>query len=414
MAKILIIGATFSKNQGSAAMLTSTINTLKRVISDSEFIVLSPFPKSDLQNYSIENVNVKGYSGGKIKIPFRFFQALISRMLHMPLFFNDGILKMYADSDIIIDLSGDGFTDDNGIMGSVLSCYDILLCKLLNRQFVIYAQSIGVFKTKLTIMLSKFCLNQVDLLIVRDKVTNDYLQEIGVTNKIYFTADSAFLLDAASNERVSEILIKENIYTDERPIIGFSVSQHIYNLEIKYPMGDSDVSYISLMAKVINYLIDKLNAIIVFIPHVTNDESPVDDRFVADRICDLLENIDNVRRINNLYRAEELKGIIGQCDLFIGARMHANIAATSMCVPTLAIAYSHKTIGIMEMLGMEYYVLDYRTMNFSDFASRLDNLWNEKENIKERLALNIQTLKERAFYNSILVKELLNSLDNEP
>ena len=40
--------------------------------------------------------------------------------------------------------------------------------------------------------------------------------------------------------------------------------------------------------------------------------------------------------------------------------MHANIAATSMCVPTLAIAYSHKFYGIMKMLQLDEYVMDIK------------------------------------------------------
>ena len=54
-------------------------------------------------------------------------------------------------------------------------------------------------------------------------------------------------------------------------------------------------------------------------PHVTNDDKPVDDRFVAKKIYEMAERKDKIRLINNDYSPDELKSIIGQCDLFIGA-----------------------------------------------------------------------------------------------
>lgn len=411
MTKMLIIGATCSKNMGSAAMLISATKTLKQFIPESEFTVLSPFPELDLKNCSAYNLNVVGYRGGVLKLLSRFFRSMVWKILHIPQLINEGILQEYANSDVIIDLSGDGFSDDYGSIASIASCYDILLCKFLNNPIVIYAQSIGPFKTKLTKSLSKFCLNRVDLLIVRDGITKNYLQEIGITNTIHFTADSAFLLEPSPYEKIQEILLEENIDTNNRPIIGISASQHIYDLQLKKSKPNLKNPYIILMVKIVDYLVERLNAQIVFIPHVTNDDRPVDDRFVAKKIYAAAENKEKIRLINNEYSPEELKGVIGQCDLFIGARMHANIAATSMYVPTLAVAYSHKSYGIMRMLGMEKYVLDFRTMTFDEMMSRMDDLWVNREKIKAELTSNVKVLEERALYNGELVKELVDSLD---
>ena len=411
MTKILIIGATFSKNRGSAAMLISAIKTLRQFIHDSEFTVLSPFPELDSRNCNMENVRVISYKGGVLKLFSRFFLAMIWKMLHIPLLINEKLLQEYANSDIIIDLSGDTFSDDYGSGASISHCFNILLCKFLNKPIVIYAQSIGPFKTKLTKSLSTFCLNRVDLLIVRDEITKNYLQEIGIANAIHFTADSAFLLEAAPYEEIQKILLKEDIDTNNRPIIGISASQHIYDLEFKKSKQNSENPYIILMVKIVDYLIEKLNAQIVFVPHVTNDDRPVDDRFVAKRIYEIAKNKDKIRLIDNEYSPGELKRVIRQCDLFIGARMHANIAATSMCVPTLAIAYSHKSYGIMEMLGMQKYVLDFREMTFDEMISRIDDLWVNRDTIKAKLASNVEVLKKRALYNGELVKELLDSLN---
>ena len=55
----------------------------------------------------------------------------------------------------------------------------------------------------------------------------------------------------------------------------------------------------------------------------------------------------------------QLKEIISNCEVFVGARTHATIAAYSTCVPTLVVGYSVKARGIAkDLFGTnENYVL---------------------------------------------------------
>jgi colanic acid/amylovoran biosynthesis protein len=409
-----LVGTTCSNNKGDVAMLISATKTLRHFIPGSNVTFLSDRPELDSKNCSAYPVRVVGHKREVLKPVLRLFRPIIwiSSLfgfdLHILL--NRKTLQEYIHSDVIIDLRGDGFSDDYGCRSSFVSCYGILLCKFLNKPIVIYAQSIGPFKTKLTKSLSKFCLNRVDLLIVRDEITKNYLQKIGISNTIHFTADSAFLLEPSHYEKIRAILLKENIDISDRPIIGISASLLMYDRERKKNNQNSEKSYIILMAKTVDYLVERLNAQIVFVPHVTREES-VDDRFVARKIYEIAKHKDKIRLINTAYSPVELKGIIGQCDLFIGARMHANIAATSMCVPTLAIAYSHKSSGIMRMLGMEKHVLDFRKVTFDEMTSRIDDLWINRVRIKTELEKKIPRVKEKAMLNGKLVKELLDSLN---
>ena len=117
-------------------------------------------------------------------------------------------------------------------------------------------------------------------------------------------------------------------------------------------------SYVKLevMSEIVEYLVEKLNATVVLIPH---DKQPViDDMVLAREILRRAKKRKGVRLITGDYSASELKAVIGQCDLFIGGKAHANVAATSMHVPTVAIPYSHKFYGIMRLLGQESYVCD--------------------------------------------------------
>ena len=60
-----------------------------------------------------------------------------------------------------------------------------------------------------------------------------------------------------------------------------------------------------------------------------------------------------------------IKGYISRCELFIGARTHATIAAYSTGVPTLVLGYSVKARGIAkDLFGTEEnYVIPVQTID---------------------------------------------------
>ena len=409
MIKILTINAGLSKNKGSGAMLISTIKAIREEIPNSHFIVNTPFPELDRKNCKIKNVTMVSHKRKSLKYITRFFLSMILYLLPLRVFVRDPVLRDYLDSDIILDLGGDGLTDDYGVIATITSCYNLLLCNFLRKPLVIYAQSIGPFKNKFTQFLARYCLNRVSLLIVREEITYNYLKKLGIKNKIHFTADSAFLLAPASKKRVEDIFIRESITLDKRLKIGISPSQHMYNSEQNKTQSSKN-RYIEFMVNLVDNLISKFDAQIIFVPHVTNDDILVDDRFVGNEIYNKAKNKNNIHLIKNSdYSPEELKGVIGSFDMFIGARMHSNIASTSMYVPTIAIAYSHKFYGIMKMLGMEKYVLDFRTMTLDEIMLKVEEVWVKRKKIISELKSKIKALKNKALENVELTKDLLSS-----
>jgi colanic acid/amylovoran biosynthesis protein len=316
-------------------------------------------------------------------------------------------LQEYYNADIILDTGGDVLTEDYGFPFSHF--VNLLFAILLDKPVVICAESIG----KRTKFIAKFIFNRTKLITLREECSLKHLQEIGVNKPpIYVTADVAFTLEPPSNERIKEILTKEGIREEYKPLIGISVSKIISNYgfpELK-SREDKYNEYVKLMSKSIDYLVDTLNATIVFVPHVIGPGDNNDDRIVADDICKLIKNRDKIVSIKEEYTPEELKGIIGQCDLFIGARMHATIASTSMLVPTVAIAYSDKTHGIIgKMLGYEMHVLDIKDLSYDTLISKIDDAWENREEIKKELKIRIPEIKGKAMLNGKLIKEVVDT-----
>ena len=63
------------------------------------------------------------------------------------------------------------------------------------------------------------------------------------------------------------------------------------------------------------------------------------------------------------YDQNETKYLIGLCDFFLGARMHATIAALSQGMPAVGMAYSRKFRGVFETAGVGDCVLDLRKLS---------------------------------------------------
>jgi colanic acid/amylovoran biosynthesis protein len=397
MVKILIIGASHLTSIGVHAMVISTMTALNSSIPDAEFTIYSPYPEVEHKLYGKYNFNLRVVTyGGSSKLKKMFC-----------------LLQEYIKTDIIVGIYGDALIDAT-VSTTVLYSFSILLSSLLRKPYVLYPQSMGHFKSKFSRFLVKFAFNRATSITAREEITKNNLQEMGVNKSlIHLTADIAFILQPASRERVEEIFLKESITKDDGVLIGMNINQ-LVNYKSKNSKVKCD--YIDLMAQVADYLISNLNATIIFIPHsiyqmeiIDSKRNIEDDVIAVNEAFAKVENKHKVAAITSNYTSEELKGIIAQCDLFIGARMHANIAATSMCVPTIAIAYSSKAPGIMKMVGLEKYVCDFRTMSFEELISKIEDMLSNREKIVEKMTPKIEDLKESVWLNVKVVKDLLDS-----
>ena len=397
---IFVFGTHNLASKGVHAMGISTMMILRRFVPDARFTIVSAYPRTEHELYDHYNFNLRVVRSKKSKWGKIFV-----------------MLKEYVKADMIVDLEGDGFSDEYGIVASIEHSAGILVATFMRKPIVLFPTSIGPFNTKFTRFLARFSLNRVKVVVAREEITKKYLQEIGVRESlIYLTLDTAFILPEAPYDRVKEIFSKEGIDKGGKTLIGMNISQL---LSYKSKKGEAKHDYIELMAQIADYLAINLNAMVIFIPHSIYLKEAVeikgetkriggDDTTAVKEAFKRVKNKDKIIPIVNDYTAVELKGIIGQCDLFIGARMHANIAAISLGVPTVAIAYSHKAPGIMSMVGLKDYVCDFRTMDFEELTSMINRMWSNRDGLRKNLISKVDELKQAVWVNGKLAKEVLN------
>ncbi|MEO0243040.1 MAG: polysaccharide pyruvyl transferase family protein, partial [candidate division WOR-3 bacterium] len=208
MVKILISGTHSSLHNGTMAMVLATINTLRKLVSyQIEVTIISDTPQIDYARYSGLDIQVIGTPwrlrhssriltllASLLRLFFILFSHLLLAFLRLPTR-HISSYNLLLKFDMVIDLGGDNLSETYGLAPLYDNAFPLFLSLLLKKPFIIYAQSIGPFKSWITRRLMKFIFDRASLITVREEISKKYLYKIKVKNKnIFLTADSAFLL----------------------------------------------------------------------------------------------------------------------------------------------------------------------------------------------------------------------------
>ena len=112
-----------------------------------------------------------------------------------------------------------------------------------------------------------------------------------------------------------------------------------------------------------------------------------------------LADMEDVICIDRPYVPRELKGIIGQFDMFISGRVHGLVAALSQCVPSVLVTrgfgpVSHRNIGFARSVGIEDYIADPRSAE--DMKEKVRTCWERMPSYREYLEKTIPSVKDTA------------------
>ena len=434
--KIFIAESVPSFNKGEMTILEGMLESFK-ILGKVEVTMLSDLSQIDQSCYGtkVKIINVKKalHLSGKLSRYNKLFKIFISllllsqHLLFLILYKISGLraLKLmkseiwreYMESDVIIIGHNGTFGAGWGMLRTPVYFYYFyvpLFAKPLRKIIVLYGGSIGRFR-RLRWFLekgAKFALNQIDLITLREEVSYQNLREIGVKNdRVFVIPDLAFLLRPVPSDLAKEIMMQEGIEETNRPLIGITMTKR--RACMAFPDIGPDNSYIKhnkAIAQAIDDLITKFNAFVVFVPHCIGYGDELDDRIVAKDIFQMVKNENRVRVITNEYGAAELKGLIGQFDLFIGERLHSVVNAMSMCVPSIVISNStDQRLGIIKMINQDNAICYVEGLDADTLISKINKIWQERDKIKSDLKTKIETIDEQAMLNGKLLKELLES-----
>ncbi len=230
-------------------------------------------------------------------------------------------------------------------------------------------------------------LGKYHTIIARESITYEALREAfgrrdGDGPEILCFPDPAFTLSA------KELPLPEGFAAGNT--VGINVSPMIQDNE--------KISGITMenYKEMISYIIRNTDMQIALIPHVVWERN--DDRKPVHALYEAFAETGRVTQIGD-GNCQELKGFIGRCRFFVGARTHATIAAYSTGVPTLVAGYSVKARGIArDLFGTEEnYVLPVQNLKKKDDLTKgFQWLFSHEKEIREKLGEVMPRYKERA------------------
>lgn len=286
----------------------------------------------------------------------------------------DEFLNKISSDDIMFSTGGDMLCyTDNQVN------YTNNYISRRNIKTVLWGCSVG--KNNLT--KSKIdTLRRFSIITVRESITYNLMKELGLNN-VYLYPDPAFVL------KPQKCVLPD--FFSHAKVIGINLSNFVGH----------DVSGNSLIGKnlynMISHILSTTDYKILFIPHVLWKGQ--DDRIVCTEINGLFKDTNRTSILNSeILNYNQIRYIISNCDLFIGARTHAVISAYSTCVPTLALGYSVKSIGIAKDLGLPAQtVIDCLHMeNENSLAYAFDYLMENKDLLRSKLKCIIPSYIDHA------------------
>jgi polysaccharide pyruvyl transferase WcaK-like protein len=399
MKNIVLYGHGGSNNHGCEAIVKSTLKIFEKNKIEANYILSTLDIEADnrfiskVNNYIANSyIKPKSLKYFMAAISNRFFKSPILTAKFMYASFFREIKKLNSDS-LFLSIGGDNYC-----------CAFPLWLYLHNRSIdklgakrVLWGCSVEP-ETISEEMVSDLC--GYSLIITRESITFQALQENNVKTGIKLFPDPAFVLEVDRT--------KVPAYFKKGKVVGLNLSPLITGY------GRNTSIVYNNYRKLIKHIINTTEYNIVLIPHVAVEGN--NDYKAMEPLFEEFEASNRVFIVGEGYSASQYKGIIASCDLFVGARTHSTIAAYSACVPTLALGYSVKALGIArDIFGTEKdMVVSAQSMNKeTDLIYAFENLDERKEEVRNLLNRFMPSYIEKAWQAGKEIKLLLEDRGNK-
>lgn len=349
----------FSTNLGCAALAYAFRSMLERLAEDLNIQINTVvFTKSDVEKWTKSNSAFIKESA--CIYSFKRMSSIVR------------MSKEVSSCDLVFDFTeGDSFSDIYGEKRFILGCATKILCEI-NSKLILGPQTYGPFASTLSRALASHVIRHACRTYSRDEASAILVENLtGRSPRV--TTDVAFCLPYEKLNRPNSA--------------GFNISGLLwnggYNQANQFKLN---VNYRAYCESVIDAL-ERMGYTVHVVAHVVGEGSIDQDYDTCVEFCETHPSCILAPRFSDPMEA---KSYISSLECFVGARMHATIAAFSAGVPVVPFAYSKKFSGLFGSLGYNY-VVDGRTSDTNtaisttiQYISELDRLRaSQSESLKK-------------------------------
>lgn len=379
----LVLSNTYGHpNVGDEAILHSMLVELSSSLKNPELSVLTLYPELTAFRHPAARAVASGVFNG-----------------------SSATWRTIKEADAFI-LGGGGIIQDKTSLGNLLFHLSRVMMAVISGTPVIsYGLGVGPLQTKVGRLLTAVLLSRAHTLCVRDQISADLLQQIGVSQtKIQVTADPALLLEVSDHtpKLVQDIqkLKQQCGYLVGVSLRPFDTHYRLFkkrrqSVSSIQPLFESVVKNVRLFAQ------ETSAGVVFFSMH------PGQDNEVGQLFLERMGSLPSLFVPGDTLPTQMLAAIKA-VDMLIGMRLHAIIFATRTAVPAIALAYQPKVTGFMEMAGQSPLVVSTTNRSNDELRTVILKVWQEREKIRTDSNQILPELQFRARKNTDAVIELLS------
>jgi len=362
--RVGISGSYGGLNLGDEAILRGIIMELRQALP-VEITVFSRNPEDTLRRHAVEHV-----------VPVRDLAR-------------GEVLPEIERLDLFI-LGGGGILFDAEVP---IYLREMALAQEIGVPTMVYAVSAGPLNDPSAQQLVRTCLNRAEAVTVRERRAQHLLEQIGVTAEIQVTADPALLLQP---ESLSHEMLRDEGMGGKPRIVGLSVR------EPGTAAPDIDEQhYHALLANAADYMVDRLDANLVFVPM----ERRVLDVQHSHAVIAQMAHADRATVLKGEYTSGEILSLMKEFDFAVGMRLHFLIFAALQGVPFVALPYASKVAGFLEDLEMA--MPPMQRVNAGKLIAYIDRSWDLRRRLHEQMGTKLPSLQDRARETNRIAVRLL-------
>jgi polysaccharide pyruvyl transferase WcaK-like protein len=320
------------------------------------------------------------------------------------------VIKAVKNSDIFIIGGGVPFFEKTSHV--FVMFFLISLVRIFGKPYLFWSVSSQVIQSKFALLVYRWILGGTTLITYRDNATQDLFASCGVQFvNMQHVPDSGFTLDWDQGSNGIEILKRAGWKPDDRPLVALTPRS------LRIADGESETHYQINSYKQYQQEIDCYIAAYdwlwengyqpIFIP--MNTVAPDDDLSAARKIIARSKFGKHAFVIEESIRPRIAPGIYRQCLVSFVARVHGSITSMLGNCPMMMFSFAPKHAGIMEMMGMEDYILSLDIATPLNSVNMLEDLISHRESLQQKMELRLPELQKDALIPAHIIQKIFAS-----
>ena len=381
----LILHSTRSDNLGVGALTASEVAILRDIGRDiGRAIEITAMDWKDPRPPYVtgSDIRVVDLDGRMMLNPFGYF-AIARR------------------SDLVIDIgAGDSFADIYGSRRLIRMFILKFLTHLAQTPLVMAPQTIGPFTKRLSRTFARLTMRLSAVVATRDALSTAAAREMGFRGALIEASDVALRLpyDPPLQRSVGGP-VKVGLNVSGLLMNGGYTGRNEFGLQTYYP---------ALVREIVrHFLAHPANCEVHLVPHVIVRGGAMaleDDRRAS---AALRAEFPALWLAPDFSSPSAAKSYIAGMDFFMGARMHACIAAFSSGVPVVPMAYSRKFAGLFGSLGYDYTV-DCRSETNATILAKIAAAFEGREALAAEATQTARRGQDKLMAYQDALKQLLS------